>query len=90
MVALITAFKPAHYWQPDDLYWTSTHATETADLHAEVDDADGEVWSSLCVQHEIGREVVVKMERADWLALATQCEQAVRYMDKLEGEINGR
>jgi hypothetical protein len=77
-------------WEPEGLYWVDTHATECADLHAEVDDADGEVWSSLCVQHDIGPEVVVSMRREDWLALMTQCEQAIRYMDKLQGEINGR
>jgi len=77
---------PTHYFDPEGLYWTQTTDTDNATLHAEVDTADEGTWSSLCVQHPLSREVVVKMSRDNWLALATICEQAVRAMDKLEGE----
>jgi len=91
MAAPALTILPRTNWEPDGLYWVSTHHTEHADLHAEVDRTDeGDTWSSLCVQHDIGREIVVSMKRDDWLALMTQCEHAVRNLDRLEEETNGR
>ena len=81
---------PTRYYDPTHQVWSASHDTEYATLHAGVDEDEDGTWSSLCIQHDIGTEVMVSMSRDDWHALATLCEQATRSMDKLEEGINGR
>ena len=86
-----TTTDPDFAFDADDVYWSGSHRTGYGALHATVQAADdGTTWSSLWMQHRIGKELCLSLSRDDWHALATLCEQAVRYMDKLEGETDAR
>jgi extradiol dioxygenase family protein len=74
----------------DDVYWTATHRTDYGHLRTQVEHTDDGVWSGITITHRHAGTICLSLQRDDWLAILTQCEQAIRYMDRLEGEINGR
>ena len=74
----------------DDPYWEATIEGNYSTLRATIEpleDEDGDRWySGIGVERKRNDDpgTYHRMRRADWLALATICEHAIRRIDQLE------
>ena len=75
----------------DDPYWEATIDGEYSTVRATIEpleDEDDDLWySGIGVERKRndGPGTYHRMRRADWLALSTICEHAIRRIDQLEG-----